>query len=51
MPMLKTNVAVFEVDENLVPFEVLLPVGEAVTRTALWGSLFYAIVGQMSAKD
>ena len=44
MPMLKTNIAALEIDECLFPFENLLPIGEAIKKTALWGRLLNAVV-------
>jgi hypothetical protein len=51
MPMLKTNIAAFQIYEEIFSIEILLPMWEAVTRTALRGGLFDAVIGQVPVDD
>ena len=51
MPMLKTNIAAFQIYEEIFSIEILLPMWEAVTRTALRGGLFDAVIGQVPVED
>lgn len=49
--MLKTNIAALQIDEEIFPIEILLPMWEAVTRIALRGGLFDAVIGQVPVED
>jgi hypothetical protein len=51
MPMLETNITALQIYEEIFSIEILLPMWEAVTRIALRGGLFDAIIGQVPVKD
>ena len=49
--MPKTNIATFQIYEEIFSIENLLPMWEAVTKIALRGGLFNAIIGQVPVED
>jgi hypothetical protein len=51
MPMLETNITALQIYEEIFPIEILLPMWEAVTRIALRGRLFDAIIGKVPVED
>ena len=49
--MLETNITALQIYEEIFSMENLLPMWEAVTKIALRGGLFDAIIGQVPVKD